>query len=452
MSRKKKWLIGIGVVLVGAATAGANFYFKRDTSTSVTVEALKNRDLTQLVTASGKIQAKRFVNISAVQMGRVTKLAVEEGDRVKAGQLLLEIDPNTLRGTVQRGEAAVEGAKAGLAQAHVGIETAKANLQLARDNAKRQRDLWAQGLTTKELLDRAESELKVRETELQARQTAVSSNEQMIRQEAAQLSTSQYNLRQVTLLAPFDGIITRRNIEEGENVVVGTMNNAGSQLMTLADMSIIEAEVEVDETEIPSVQIGQKAKITIDALPDKSFTGKVTEIGNSPIQTAAAQAGQQATNFKVTVTIDGQIPEVRPGFTCSAEITTATRTGSLSVPIQAMAVRELVFDQKGEIIREKLDEKARKKPRSVEPTASAAELPPGQTRKETEGVFVRRDKRALFLPVKVGIAGDKYFEVLSGLKVGEQVITGPFANVRNLRDGDDVKLDEKAQPGKTDKK
>ena len=344
MSRKKKWLIGIGVVLVGAATAGANFYFKRDTSTSVTVEALKKRNLTQLVTASGKIQAKRFVNISAVQMGRVTKLAVEEGDRVKAGQLLLEIDPNTLRGTVQRGEAAVEGARAGLEQARVNVETAKANLQLARDNAKRQRDLWAQGLTTKEQLDRAESELKVRETELQARETAISSGRQMILQESAQLSTSQYNLRQVTLLAPFDGIITRRNIEEGENVVVGTMNNAGSQLMTLADMSIIEAEVEVDETEIPSVQIGQTAKITIDALPDKSFTGKVTEIGNSPIQTAAAQAGQQATNFKVTVTIDGQIPEVRPGFTCSAEITTATRTDSLAVPIQAMAVRELVFE------------------------------------------------------------------------------------------------------------
>ena len=452
MSRKKKWLIGIGVVLVGAATAGANFYFKRETSTSVTVEALKKRNLTQLVTASGKIQAKRFVNISAVQMGRVTKLAVEEGDRVKAGQLLLEIDPNTLRGTVQQGEAAVEGAKAGMAQARVGIETAKANLALARDNAKRQRDLWAQGLTTKELLDRAESELVVRETELQARQTAVASSEQMIRQQVAQLSTSQYNLRQVTLLAPFDGIITRRNIEEGENVVVGTMNNAGSQLMTLADMSIIEAEVEVDETEIPSVQIGQAAKIKIDALPEKSFTGKVTEIGNSPIQTAAAQAGQQATNFKVTVTIDGQIPEVRPGFTCSAEITTATRTDSLAVPIQAMAVRELVFDQKGEIVREKRDEKARRKPRIVEPTASAAELPPGQTRKETEGVFVMRDKRALFLPVKVGIAGDKYFEVLSGLKAGDEVITGPFTNVRNLRDGDDVKLDEKAQPGKTDQK
>ncbi len=447
MSRKKKWLIGIGVVLVGAATAGANFYFKKSDAVSVATEGVKKRDLQQLVSASGKVQAKRFVNISAVQMGRVTKLAVEEGDRVKAGQLLLEIDPNTLRGTVQRGEAAVEGARAGLAQARVNIETAKANLDLARDNAKRQRDLWAQGLTTKEQLDRAESELKVRETELQARQTGVASNEQMIRQEAAQLSTSQYNLRQVTLLAPFDGIITRRNIEEGENVVVGTMNNAGSQLMTLADMSIIEAEVEVDETEIPSVQIGQTAKITIDALPDKTFTGRVTEIGNSPIQTTTAQAGQQATNFKVTVTIDGQIPEARPGFTCSAEITTATRSQVLAVPIQAMAVRELVYDDKGQVVREVKDPKAKKRPRGIEPTAAAAELKPGQTRKETEGVFVLRDKEAVFVPVKIGVAGDRYFEVLSGLKDGDEVITGPFNSVRNLRDGDEVKKDDKAIAG-----
>jgi HlyD family secretion protein len=268
----------------------------------------------------------------------------------------------------------------------------------------------------------------------------------MIRQESAQLSTNQYNLRQVTLIAPFDGIVTRRNIEEGENVVVGTMNNAGTQLLTIADMSIIEAEVEVDETEIPSVQLGQTAKVTIDALPNRTFTGKVTEIGNSPIQvTTAAQAGQQATNFKVTVTIDGQIPEVRPGFTCSAEITTATRSKALSVPIQAMAVREVIFDEKGQMVREARDPKARRRPRSVEPTAAAAspELKPGQTRKETEGVFVFRNNEAVFVPVKIGIAGDRYFEVLEGLKDGDQVITGPFNSVRNLRDGDEVKLETK---------
>ena len=444
MSRKKKWLIGIGVVVLGAAVAGANFYMRRDEGTTVNAEAVRARNLEALVTASGTIQAKRFVNMSAVQMGRVTRLAVEEGDKVKEGQFLLQIDPMSLRGTVQRDEAAVAGAREGLAQSRVGIETARANLQLAQETAKRQRDLWAQGLTTKEQLDQAESALTVRQTEVRARQAEVARAEQQIRQEAAMLDTSRYNLSQVTLSAPFDGIVTRRNIEEGENVVVGTMNNAGTQLLTIADMSIIEAEVEVDETEIPSVRIGQTAKVTIDALPDRTFTGKVTEIGNSPIQLAGtAQAGQQATNFKVTVTIDGTIDEARPGFTCSAEITTATRDNVVAVPIQAMAVRELVYDSAGKVVRAPREE-GRRRPRSVEPTASAAELPAGQTRKETEGVFVLRDGKAEFVPVKVGIAGDRYFEVLEGLKAGDQVITGPFNNVRNLRDGDMVKVDTKA--------
>ena len=444
MSRKKKWLIGIGVVVLLAAVAGANFYFRRDEGVTVNTEAVRARDLEALVSASGTIQAKRFVNMSAVQMGRVTRLAVEEGDRVKEGQFLLQIDPMSLRGTVERGEAAVAGARQALAQSRVGIETARANLQLAQENAKRQRELWSQGLTTRENLDSAEAALSVRETELRARQAEVARAEQQIRQEAATLDTSRYNLSQVTLTAPFDGIVTRRNIEEGENVVVGTMNNAGTQLLTIADMSIIEAEVEVDETEIPSVKIGQVAKVTIDALPDRTFTGKVTEIGNSPIQLAGtAQAGQQATNFKVTVTIDGQIDEARPGFTCSAQITTATRDDVVAVPIQAMAVRELVYDKAGNIVRPPREE-GRRRPRSVEPTASAAELPDGQSRKETEGVFVMRDGRAQFVPVKVGIAGDKYFEVLSGLKAGDQVITGPFNNVRNLKDGDEVKIDTKS--------
>jgi HlyD family secretion protein len=444
VSRKKKWLIGIGVVVLLAAVAGANFYFRRDEGVTINTEAVRVRDLEALVSASGTIQAKRFVNMSAVQMGRVTRLGVEEGDRVKAGQFLLQIDPMSLRGTVERGEAAVAGARQSLAQSRVGIETARANLKLAQENAKRQRELWTQGLTTRELLDQAESTLAVRETEVRAREAEVARAEQQIRQEAATLDTSRYNLSQVTLTAPFDGIVTRRNIEEGENVVVGTMNNAGTQLLTIADMSIIEAEVEVDETEIPSVKIGQIAKVTIDALPDRTFTGKVTEIGNSPIQlTGAAQAGQQATNFKVTVTVDGQIDEARPGFTCSAQITTATRDDVVAVPIQAMAVRELVYDKAGNIVRPPREE-GRRRPRSVEPTASAAELPAGQSRKETEGVFVMRDGRAQFVPVKVGIAGDKYFEVLSGLKAGDQVITGPFNNVRNLRDGDEVKVDTKA--------
>jgi HlyD family secretion protein len=443
VSRRKKVLIGVAIVLVGAAVVGANFYFKKKDGIVVTAEAVRARDLEAIVSASGKLQAKRFVNMSAVQMGRVTRLAVEEGDRVKAGQFLLQIDPNILRGSVQRGEAAVAGARSGLEQARVGIATAQANLTLARDQAKRQRELWKEGLTTREALDQAESLLAVRETELQAAQSEVQNRQHMIQQESASLSTSRYNLDQVTLIAPFDGIVTRRNIEEGENVVVGTMNNAGTQLLTVADMSIVEAELEVDETEIPSVKIGQRAKVTIDAISGDTFPGKVTEIGNSPLQTPAqAQAGQQATNFKVVVTLDKAPEAVRPGFTCSAEITTGTRSQAIAVPIQAMAVRELVYDKAGKIVRPPKDDK-KKRSSSPEPTVSAAELEPGQTRKEVEGAFLMRNGIATFVPVKTGIAGDKYFEVLSGLKAGDQVITGPYNNVRNIKDGDTVRLEEK---------
>jgi HlyD family secretion protein len=443
VSRRKKILIGVAIVLVGAAVVAANFYFKKKDGIVVTAEAVRARDLEAIVSASGKLQAKRFVNMSAVQMGRVTRLAVEEGDRVKAGQFLLQIDPNILRGSVQRGEAAVAGARSGLEQARVGIATAQANLTLARDQAKRQRELWKEGLTTREALDQAESLLAVRETELQAAQSEVQNRQHMIQQESASLSTSRYNLDQVTLIAPFDGIVTRRNIEEGENVVVGTMNNAGTQLLTVADMSIVEAELEVDETEIPSVKIGQRAKVTIDAISGDTFPGKVTEIGNSPLQTPAqAQAGQQATNFKVVVTLDKAPEAVRPGFTCSAEITTGTRSQAIAVPIQAMAVREMVYDKAGKIVRPPKDDK-KKRSSSPEPTVSAAELEPGQTRKEVEGAFLMRNGIATFVPVKTGIAGDKYFEVLSGLKAGDQVITGPYNNVRNIKDGDTVRLEEK---------
>jgi HlyD family secretion protein len=221
------------------------------------------------------------------------------------------------------------------------------------------------------------------------------------------------------------------------------MNNAGTVLLTLADMGIIQAEVEVDETNVPSVQIGQIGKISIDAIPDRSFKGHVTEIGNSPIQsTTTAAAGTQATNFKVVVVLDEKVPEVRPGFTCTADITTATRKNVVSVPIPAVAVRELIYDANGQIVREPKNDK-RRRSSSVETVASAQELKPGQTRKEAEGVFVVRDGKAEFLPIKMGIAGDKYFEVLGGLQAGDQVITGPYNSVRGMTDGNAVRVDNK---------
>jgi HlyD family secretion protein len=258
-------------------------------------------------------------------------------------------------------------------------------------------------------------------------------------QERAGLESAQYDLSKQRIVSTIDGIVTRRNIQEGETAVVGTMNNAGTVLLTLADMSVIQAEVEVDETNIPSVEIGQTAKISIDAIPDRSFKGHVSEIGNSPIQaTTAGATGTQATNFKVVVILDEQVPDVRPGFTCTADITTAVRNNVASVPIPSVAVRELVYDANGQVVKTPRNPHRR---RNVEPVASASELKPGQTRKETEGVFVVRSGHVEFVPIKMGIAGDKYFEVLSGLQVGDQVVTGPYNSVRNIADGDPVKVD-----------
>jgi len=448
LTRKKKIWIGVGVLVIAGAAAFASLKFRRADGVTVNVEEVRQRDLEALVSASGKIQPKRFVNISADTMGRVTNLAVEEGDLVKKGQFLLQIDPRTLQTRVQSGEAALAGARAALDQIRSEIESARQNLQLSQETLKRQRELWAQGLSTKDALDRAESEAKVRASDLRQREQMLQTQQLRLGQERAQVESARYDLSKVRILSPFDGVVTRRNIEEGETVVIGTMNNPGTVLLTIADLSVIEAEVEVDETDIPTVKIGQAAKITIDAIHDKTFAGRVTEIGNSPIQVAGqgAPAGQQATNFKVVVTLDDQIPEVRPGFTCSAQITTAKRSQSLAVPIQALAVRQLIYDKAGNIVREKQEKGRRRGGVGVGTAASAEELPAGQTRKETEGVFVVRDGQAIFLPVKTGIAGEKHFEVISGLKKGDKVITGPFNNVRNLQDGDKVKTEAAGRP------
>jgi HlyD family secretion protein len=442
MSRKKKILIGLGVLVVAAAAAGANFYFRKDKGLLVTTEAIKVRDLEAVVSASGKIQPKRLVNISAETPGRVVELAVNEGDRIKKGQFLLLIDPKSLRSRVEGTAASLESAEGSLSQLRQSVETARVQMEQAQQTLTRQRNLWAQQLTTREALEKAENDLRSAQSTLQEREKQVTTQTSRISQERSTLESARYDLTKVRMESPIDGIVTRRNIQQGETAVIGTMNNAGTVLLQLADMSVIQAEVEVDETNIPHVQFDQIAKITIDAIPDRTFKGHVSEIGNSPIQAAAGSTSTatQATNFKVVVILDEPVPEVRPGFTCTADITTARRRDVVSVPIPAVAVRELVYDANGQVVKEpRTTDKKRRS--AVETVASAAELKPGQTRKEVEGVFVLRDNRAEFLPIKMGIAGDKYFEVLAGLKPGDQVITGPYNSVRGMADGDLVKVD-----------
>jgi HlyD family secretion protein len=436
MTRKKKIFIGAGVVVLLALVAFANFKFKRTNGVEVNTEAIAKRDLESLVSASGKIQPKTLVNISADTMGRVTNLAVAEGQRVTKGQFLLEIDPRNLRTRVESGEASLQAQISQLQQQRLSLENTKLALKLAQDNYRRQQELWKGGLTTREALERAQNEFNAQQASLRAQEQALKTQELRIEQERAALSSARYDLSRVRIEAPINGIVTRRNIEEGETAVTGTMNNPGTVLLTIADMSVIEAEVEVDETDIPNVQLGQTAKVTIDAMPGRTFTAKVTEIGNSPIQAQGQAASAQATNFKVVLTLDTEVPDVRPGFTCTAEITTATRKNVLSVPIQATTVREVVVDEKGQIVRDPSTPAQGRRPATA---ASATELKPGQERKELEGVFVVKDGKVQFELVKTGIVGEKYFELLSGLKEGDEVVIGPFSSVRELRDGAAVK-------------
>jgi len=436
VSRKKKIFVGAAIVLVLGAIAFANFKFKRTDGLEVTTEPVQKRQLEAMVSASGKIQPKRDVNISADTMGRVTDLAVDEGVRVTKGQFLLQIDPRNLKTAVQRTEASLAAARSNTEEVRLALESARVSLKQAEDNYKRQQDLWKGGLTTRETLERAENDLKVRQAGLRSQEQNVRTMQLRMESESATAASARFDLSKVRIESPIAGIVTRRNIEEGETVVIGTMNNAGTVLLTIADMSIIQAEVEVDETDIPALRLGQTAKVTIDAMPGQTFTGKVTEIGNSPIQAPTGNPSTQATNFKVVVTLDKEIEEVRPGFTCTAEITTATRENAIAVPIQATTVREIVLDAKGNVVRPPDAEKGRKRPAGGVQTAA---LEPGQTKKELEGVFTVQNGKAQFVPIKTGIAGEKYFEVLSGVKDGDQVITGPFSSVRELADGTAVK-------------
>src|ERR1700730_10025395 len=320
---RKNVFIAIGIIILGAAVAAANLWLRGPAALTVTTETIKARDLDSVVSASGKIQPKRLVNISADTSGRVVDLAVNEGNRVKKGQFLLQIDPKSLRTRVDSGAASVNAAEASLDQQRQTIQTAQVQLEQAQKTRARQQDLWRQQLTTRETLEKAESDVQAAESGLKEREKQVGGQEARIAQERAGLERARYDLSKVRIESPIDGIVTRRNIQEGETAVIGTMNNAGTVLLTLADMSVIQAEVEVDETNIPSVQFGQKAKISIDAIPDRTFKGHVTEIGNSPIQAATGTGNTtQATNFKVVVVLDEAVPDVRPGFTTTADIVT----------------------------------------------------------------------------------------------------------------------------------
>lgn len=411
MSNTNKIAIAVVVVVAIAGLGGLAMAKSGDRGLLVRTETVARRDLVSVVTASGKIEPKRKVDISADISGRVTQVAVEEGQWVDKGALLLRIDPTAYEAALRRAEATVMQNQARLAQT-------RANL-LQAESAVRRAEQLAQGneLISAADLEDARTRLAVARAEHEAAGFAV-------QQAQANVSETRDLLGKTTITAPMSGRVTRLNIEEGETAVVGTMNNPGSLLLTVADLSVMEAKIKVDETDVPNITIGDSAAIRIDAFPGQIFAGRVTRIANSAIQTAASAAGaEQSVDFEVVITLDNPPAELRPDLSATADVITESRTGVLAVPILALTVRDA-------------DGKKFKSLDAEEEQGSAATARQAEEKarrqQETEGVFVLDGGKAKWVPVVVGIAGDRFFEVKSGLKGGETVVSGSYQAIRDL--------------------
>ena len=416
MSKKKKVAIVAGVlavVSVGAAMAMGG----GDEGVEVRGEQVARRGLVSVVQASGKIEPKRKVDISADIAGRVVQVAVEEGQWVNAGDLLLRIEPTQYVAAVRRAEAAVSQSQARAAQQRAQLTKAQSDLnraeQLSRTNE----------LVSAADVEQARTQVQVAEQEYQAMRFAIS-------QAQAAVSEARDQLSKTTIVAPMSGRVTRLNIEQGETAVVGTMNNPGSLLLTIADLSVMEAKVQVDETDVPGLTLGDSASVKVDAFPGQAFSGRVTAIGNSSIQlpSAGGSTQQQSVDYEVVITLDNPPAGLRPDLSATAEIVTETRENSLSVPIIALTVR----DAEG------------KKFKAADEEQDGPEAVRGERKEEeeVEGVFVIQGDSAVWVPVKIGIAGDRYFEVVSGLRGGEMVVAGSYQAIRELEAGSKVRLPE----------
>jgi HlyD family secretion protein len=426
---KKLIIIAVGAVLL-ATLIIFNVRSKKGGRTEVSLTDVKPQTVTKVITASGTIQPERRVNVSASAMGKVTKVAVNEGDHVSEGDFLIQIDPLPYELAVEQLSAAVRGAQAAL-------ELEEASLTKARYDFDRTLEL-----SKKEFV--SENELRDARVAVEISEARVRSARESLHQYKANLSKAEHELDKVRITAEMSGIITALNVEEGESAIMGTLNNPGTVLLTIADLSEMEAEVRVDETEVVFVELGQKATVSLDAYPDTTFDGVVSEVGNSAIR-GQLGLGQESVDFKVVVSILDSIPNIRPGLSASVDITVAQMENALAIPIQCLTVRN-----------EKDLESARAR-RGDEQSADAAAGPDSgaaagdprddeddEEAKDIEGVFVVEDGVAKFRRVIVGIAGEKHFEVKSGLEEGESVVSGPFKAIGDLRDGAAVKV-KKAQ-------
>lgn len=393
MKRRSKIILVLIALILLASIMTGSIRSKSKEGTPVTFAKVERQDLTSKVSANGQIDAQRKVDLSANVMGQIVNLAVREGDVVKKGDFLLQIDRKQLT-------ASAEGAEASVRALFSDRDAARANLAEAESTFQRARNNFEQKIIPAAELDRAR-------TSLDAARANVTAIDQRIQQARSNVAAARDTLSKTTMTAPMAGIITALPVEEGEVAVIGTMNNPGTKLLTIADMSVVEAVMEVDETDVPNVKVGQRATVTIDAYPNKTYEGVVTEVGSSPM-TATAAAGGDAVNFEVKIQLTNPPAGVRPGFSASADIITGTRAKALAIPLQALVVRE--------------------KPATKTVKAT-----------EEEGVYVHRDGKATFVGVTTGLAGDSNIEIVKGVKEGDEIVTGPFRALRDIKDGSKVR-------------
>ncbi|HET6681238.1 MAG TPA: efflux RND transporter periplasmic adaptor subunit [Gemmatimonadaceae bacterium] len=409
MTKRMKWGIG-GIVLVGiAAYVAVTAARQSGRGTEVRIEAVESRDLVASVTASGQVQPRTKVDVAADISGRIVRLAVKEGEMVKKGQFLLEIDPAQYQAAVQRSEAALAAARAQAAQSN-------ANLLQARRNFERSAEIKKSNptLISDEQIEQLRTQADVDEALHEAARHQVD-------QASASLKDARSNLARTTILAPMDGQITRLVVEQGETAVPGTFNKDAATLLTISDMTVLETKVKVDETDVARVSVGDSAIIQIDAFPDTTFVGRVTDISNSSVTAGVAgQSTDQAVDYEVTIQLLNHPADTRPDFSATAKVVTDVRSKVLSIPIIALTVRE--------------NEPLGDADTATIPGRRAPVKQIGRT--DVEGVFVvGADNKVTFRPVKVGIAGERYFEVLSGLKAGERIVGGTYQAIRELTDG-----------------
>ncbi|HEY4360136.1 MAG TPA: efflux RND transporter periplasmic adaptor subunit [Bryobacteraceae bacterium] len=456
--------VGLGILavaLIGGGTAAGIRWSQRDLVTVQTSTVIR-QDLNAVVTASGEIKPRNYINLGANAMGPITELLVKEGDRVHKNQVVARIentqaaaDVNAQKAAIASSEADSSAAEAGLKAQDDSIKTQQATLERFKNELQRSKEyldryqkLYDEKLVAKQDYDQKKADYEsagasVRENEARVQQLVsqraqtlaqLTGAQKRVAQAQANLARLDNVLARFEVIAPLDGVVTNLPVRLGETVVQGVQNSAASTILTIADMSLITAEVDVDETDIVNVALGQVADVTIEAIPNKTFKGKVTQIGNSAILrssgVAASQSAtstQEAKDFKVVVALDSPPEDIRPGLSATAKIVTATRKDVTSIPIQALTVRT-----KGD-----LEEEDKK----IDPNAPLDPIKEKERREEIQGVFIVKDNRAQFVKVDTGIAGATDIEVLSGLDPGQQIVIGSYKAIRTMRNNTRIKID-----------